>query len=138
MLSQALIIHQLRGVNHSSLKVKHDLFVHIFLKLVLVFCYSDLINGINHLVRTQNYLKKQYFLPPDIQRYVCILGKGNATFQENFAYVLNESQMMCSIKNDLRLATIPNVIKRHGLYFPQYELEKFSFAVHVLLRNKIV
>ena len=46
--------------------------------------------------------------------------------------------MMCSIKNDLRLATIPNVIKRHGLYFPQYELEKFSFAVHVLLRNKIV
>ena len=44
---------------------------------------------------------------------------------------------MCSLKNDLRLAIIPSVIKRHGFYFHQYELEKFSFAVCVLLRNRI-
>ena len=69
--------------------------------------------------------------------YVCILGERNATFSENFAYVLNESQVMCILKNDLRLATIPNLIKRHGFYFHEYELEKFSFAVCELLRNRI-
>ena len=72
-----------------------------------------------------------------MQRYVCILGERNVNFSENFVYVLNESQVMCSLKNDLRLATIPNVMKRHGFCFHQYELEKFSFVVRVLLRNRI-
>ena len=65
------------------------------------------------------------------------IGGKNAIFSENSAYVLNESQVMCSLKSDLRLATIPNITKRDEFYFHQYELEKFSFAVCVLLRNRI-
>ena len=43
--------------------------------------------GIIHLVRTQNFLKNYYFLPPDTCTYQWVR---NIRFLENFAYVLNE------------------------------------------------
>ena len=44
-------------------------------------------DGVIHLVRTQNFLKSQHFLPPDIHTYVLVVH--NVSFPENFAYVLN-------------------------------------------------
>ena len=53
--------------------------------------------GIIHLVSTQNFPKKLYFLPPDTLTYVCVSGGKkckfwvrDASFSESFAYVLNE------------------------------------------------
>ena len=114
-------------------------FVPIFLKLVGSF--SILLSRFDqwdHSLSTYPKLsEKVVFLTPWYAEVRCILGERNANFSENFVCVLNESQVMCSLKNDLRLATIPNVIKRHGFCFHQYELEKFSFVVSVLLRNRI-
>ena len=47
------------------------------------------LQGIIHLVCTQNFSKKYYFLPPDTHTYMCVSG-GKCCFSENFAYVLNK------------------------------------------------
>ena len=44
-------------------------------------------DGVIHLVRTQNFLKNQHLLPPDMHTYVLVVH--NVSFPENFAYVLN-------------------------------------------------
>ena len=57
-----------------------------------------------------------------------MLGERNATFSGNFAYVLNESQVMCSLKNDLRLATIPKRYQEAWVLFPPIQTGKIFFC----------
>ena len=45
--------------------------------------------GIIHLVRTQNFLKNYYYLPNEVNKYVCVSEVQNVSFLENLAYVLN-------------------------------------------------
>ena len=45
--------------------------------------------GIIHLVRTQNFLKNYYYLPAEVNKYVCVSEVQNVSFLENLAYVLN-------------------------------------------------
>ena len=41
-----------------------------------------------HLIKTQNFLKNYYFLPPDKHTSVCVSG-GDNNFSPNFVYSLN-------------------------------------------------
>ena len=52
---------------------------------------SRLFLPVIHLVRTQNFPKNWYFLPPDTHTYVI---RGRKYFLENFAYVPNEWCLM--------------------------------------------
>ena len=53
---------------------------------ILRYMYIDVI----HLVRTQNFLKNEHFLPPDTHTYMCVSEVGNVSFSENLAYILNQ------------------------------------------------
>ena len=72
----------------SKSKFKTSCFVFIVEKSCFKMIVSVL-QGIIHLVRTQNFQKKPLSLTPDTGRYVAYQGVRNVSFSENVVYVPN-------------------------------------------------